>query len=340
MLDREPTTLADVLRLIDESLQEHYGVDPRPLMEAAGIPENRSDLSGARLPRDAVMRLWELAAAATNDPSVGLLVGSKVRSTTFYALGVAFLTCDTLAESLEQLCRYYRVIVTVPLHLELVASGSRVALTITYSDPDYPLPPIAFDSFIASIIGLCRIATNPSFHPAEVHLAFSDNNRGGDYQALFQAPIKFDSAKNALVFDKAELHRPLPGRSHDLLQASDRVLDNYVATLAPNEVTTEVRSLLLKLLPAGKFNQDGVARRMNMSRSTLHRRLRQEDTNFKDVLDSTRKSLALEYISDRQYSLSYIAFMLGFADQSNFSRAFRRWTGQSPKEYRSNGRAG
>jgi AraC-like DNA-binding protein len=63
--------------------------------------------------------------------------------------------------------------------------------------------------------------------------------------------------------------------------------------------------------------------------------LRQENTNFKDLLDSTRKSLAIDYVRDRQYSLSYIAFMLGFADQSNFSRAFRRWTGQSPKEYRS-----
>ena len=335
MIDTEPTTLADVLRLIDESLKEHYGVDPRPLREAAGIPEGRSELSGARVPREAVMRLWELAAAATNDPSVGLVIGSKVRSTTFHALGVAFLTCDTLAESLEQLCRYYRVIVTVPLQLSLVESGNTVALTIKYSDPDYPLPPIAFDSFIAAVLGLCRIATNPSFHPRELHLAFPDNKRGGDYQALFQAPVRFNAAENALVFDIADLEEPLPGRSHDLLEASDRVLDNYLAALDPNEVTAEVRALLLKLLPAGKFNQEAVARRMHMSRSTLHRRLRQENTNFKDVLDSTRKSLAIDYVRDRQYSLSYIAFMLGFADQSNFSRAFRRWTDQSPKEYRS-----
>lgn len=333
-METAPTTLSDVLRLIEEVLHEHYGVDPAPLIRAAGIPTDRAELSGARLSRDAVMRLWELAAEATNDPSIGLMVGSKVRSTSFYALGVAFLTCENLAASLELLCRYYRVIATVPMSLELVEAGDRVALEIEYLDPNFPLPPIAFDSFIASIIGLCRIATSPDFHLQELRLAYPDNNRGGDYEALFHAHVVFDADTNALVFARDDLEAPLPGRSADLLQASDRVLENYLSVLDPNQMTTEVRKLLLQLLPAGKVNQEEVARRMHMSRSTLHRRLRQENTNFKEVMDSTRRSLAIEYVMDRQHSLSYVAFVLGFADQSNFSRAFRRWTGSSPKEFR------
>ena len=105
-MDVEPTTLADEIRLIEEDLHQHYGIEPEPLKEKAGIDIQRAYVSGCRVSRDAILRLWELAAAATNDPSVGLVVGSKVRATTFYALGVAFLTCETLAESLETLCRY------------------------------------------------------------------------------------------------------------------------------------------------------------------------------------------------------------------------------------------
>jgi AraC-like DNA-binding protein len=333
-MDVEPTTLSDVTRLISEVLRQHYGVDPEPLLEKAGIESRLADVSGSRVLRESMLKLWELAAAATNDPSVGLVVGSKVRATTFYALGVAFITSEKLADALELLCRYYRVIATVPLELNIKAGAKQSSLEITYTDSAYPLGSIPFDSFIASIVGLCRLATSPEFNPVEVRLACADNHRAGDYQALFQAPVIFSAKKNALVFATAELGKPLPGRSLDMLYASDRVLENYIAALNPDEVSTEVRKLLLNMLPKGNVNQEIISKRMNVSRSTLHRRLRDENTNYKELLDSTRHSLAVEYVRESEYALGYIAFLLGFSDQSNFSRAFRRWTGQSPKAYR------
>lgn len=333
-MELEPTTLADVIRLIEEVLHEHYGVEAAPLLRQVGIDPHQIELSGSRLSRDAVMQLWELAATATGDPSVGLAIGSRVRATTFYALGVAFMTSETLAKSLELLCRYYRVIVTVPLQLELVHGESTTELRITYTDPRFPLLPIPFDSFIASIIGLCRIAMTPAFHPLEVRLAFADNNRRMDYEELFNAPVVFAADENSLVFDQVSLEQPLPGRSHDLLRVSDRVIENYLEALSPDAVSTEVRRLLLSMLPAGAVSQDAVAKRLHMSKSTLHRRLREESTSYQEVASSTLQSLAKDYVGDSTHSLAYIAFLLGFSDQSNFSRAFRRWTGMSPKAYR------
>ena len=330
----EPTTLSDVIRLISEVLRQHYGVDPEPLLKAVDIDSSKADVSGSRISRDAVMQLWQLAAAETRDASVGLVVGSKVRVTTFYALGVAFTTCETMADSLALLCRYYKIIATVPMDLELESDGNRVSLCINYTNPDYPLQTIPFDSFISAIIGLCRIAATPEFNPVEVLLAFPDNNRGGDYEAVFHAPVVFNADKCALVFDEQSLDQPLPGRSDDVLQASDRVLENYLDALSPDDASSEVRRLLLSLLPTGNASQELISKRMNMSRSTLQRRLREESTNFKELLDSTRRSLALEYVKDRQHSLAYVTFLLGFSDQSNFSRAFKRWTGMSPNTYR------
>src|SRR5210317_1561841 len=122
-MEQQPTTLSDIIRLIQEVLHEHYGVDPNPLLKAVGIDPARAEVSGSRVSRDAVMKLWEIAAAQTGDPSIGLVVGSKVRATTYYALGMGFMTCETLRDSLELLCRYYKVIATVPMDLELKDKG-------------------------------------------------------------------------------------------------------------------------------------------------------------------------------------------------------------------------
>ncbi len=180
---------------------------------------------------------------------------------------------------------------------------------------------------------MCRHAGKPDLSPIELHLAFPDNGRGADYSALFNAQVQFDADHNALVFDRAELYAPLEGRSSDLTSMADRVLSEYLDALSPNAVSTAVRKLLLQLLPTGHASQDEISRKMNMSRSTLQRRLQSEDTNYRDLLEDTRRTLAMEYVRENKHPLSYVAFLLGFSDQSNFSRAFRRWTGLSPKAY-------
>jgi AraC-like DNA-binding protein len=91
--------------------------------------------------------------------------------------------------------------------------------------------------------------------------------------------------------------------------------------------------LLVKLLPAGRTDQETVASRLYRSTSTLQRQLNAEGTSYREVLESTRKVLAEQYLKEGGMSKAEIAFLVGFADQSNFSRAFKRWTGMSPGEY-------
>ena len=95
-----------------------------------------------------------------------------------------------------------------------------------------------------------------------------------------------------------------------------------------------VRDCLLGLLPAGEATQQRVADQLHRSTSTLQRQLRAENTSFREILDKTREFLAIEYMRDGKYSLAEVAFLVGYSDQSNFSRAFRRWTGSSPNDRR------
>ena len=129
------------------------------------------------------------------------------------------------------------------------------------------------------------------------------------------------------------LEESLPGSIPDVATASDRIAENYIASLREGTVATAVRQMLVQMLPSGKVDQDAVAKRLYRSTSTLQRQLGAERTNYRHILDSTRRDLAQHYLKDGEYTQAQVAFLVGFADQSNFARAFKRWTGVTPSEY-------
>jgi AraC-like DNA-binding protein len=225
------------------------------------------------------------------------------------------------------------VIATVPADISIELVGHSYALDIDFPDPRYPTKPITMDAFLASIVKLCRTATNEHFHPLKVLMIRDDPGRADEYIRSFAAPVQFGADKDALYFDKAELEMPVPGKCLQLARETDKILDRYLEALEPDKVTSEVKQLLLRLLPSGQASQQTVASRMNRSTSTLQRQLRAEGTNYREICDTTRKSLAEQYVRDGEYTLGEIAYQLGFTDQSNFSRAFKRWTGVAPGEF-------
>lgn len=332
-MSKEPTTLTSVGQLIAEVLRDHYGVDPEPLFRRVGLDPALMANANARYPRARLMELWDAAADATGDPCIGLVVGFALRPTSYHALGYSWMASQNLHEAMDRLSRYYRVIATVPLQVELSEYADRYALEVTYPDPRYPSPPIALDSFLASIIRLCRTAANAHFHPEEVWLNHPDFGRPDEYIRHFAAPVRFDMDRIVMYFDKESLDTPLPGDNIDLVRANDAVVERYLENLDPQRVATEVRRLLIDLLPTGHANQQNIAKRLNKSVSTLQRQLGTEGTTFREIQDGTRQALAEEYVRDGKHSLSQIAYLLGFSDQSNFSRAFKRWHGVTPKDF-------
>jgi AraC-like DNA-binding protein len=153
------------------------------------------------------------------------------------------------------------------------------------------------------------------------------------YRQALRAPVRFSADVGVFHFDKALLQEPLTHAAPDVAKATDRIAEQYIETLDPNKVASQVRQLLIALLPSGKADQDLVSKRLNRSTSTLQRQLQAEGLSYRDVLDNTRRNLAESYLTDNKHSHAQIAFLLGFSDQSNFSRAFKRWTSMSPGQY-------
>ncbi len=330
----EKSTIAAAARLIGETLQRHYAVDPLPIYQKAGVDVSRLDVSGARYPWATMQRLWIEAAAASGDPCFGLTVGRSIRPTTFHALGFSWLASRTLLESLQRLVRYTRLVTTAPVELSLTERDDQWILTDLIKHQGLPgADLISTDAFLMAVVGLCRQASNKHFCPSEVTLRRPAGEHADAYIRAFECPVYFQAEADTISFAKKELEAPLPGDNLELALVNDRIAEDYIEALDPKTVSTTVRKLLIELLPSGDANQQAIAQQMNRSLSTLQRQLAAEGTNYKDIREQTRRELAEQYVREGRYSLSQIAYLLGFSDQSNFSRAFRRWTGHSPGSY-------
>ena len=331
----EPTTLAASASAIAEAV-DTYGCEPRELFRRAGLDLDAMLRPGARYPMRAVVRLWEEARIETGDPCIGLIAGQKLKPSALHALGLSWIASPTLLDGMRRMRRYARI-ANSALRVDLTEAGETVSVELVL-DHDHLAPTDeAVDAALAVVLKMCRSMTNVHFSPRLVTFRHADNGHISQYIDYFACPVRFSAAKDALEFERAPLLQPLPAGNLDLACHNDRLAERYLATLDPDRVQDKVRALLLTLLPSGESGQEVVAARLNRSVSTLQRQLGAEGVTYRKILDETRASLARELMLEQRYSLSQIAYLLGFADQANFSRAFKRWTGESPGQYRNSG---
>ncbi|MBL8199579.1 MAG: AraC family transcriptional regulator [Chromatiales bacterium] len=329
----ESTTLATLLRYVADSLRQDYGLDPAPLFQQAGISLARTRESGSRVAQGAARQLWELAITATGDPAIGLKVGRRIRPEGMHALGYAWMSSRTLADALQRFARYAQVLVTIPANVTVTSVNGSCQLTAVFPDPAQRPHEAGIDTTLVALLALGSKAAGHPVRPRAVFLEHPCRTQPAVYAAAFGIPVEFGAAMNGIRFDHATAEAVLPTDNPDIASVLDQVADRYVASLQPQPVAATVRTLLRELLPTGEVGQATVASRLNCSLSTLQRQLQAEGLNYRTVLDETRRSLAEAYLRDARFTQAEIAYLLGFSDQSNFSRAYRRWTGRSPGQF-------
>ena len=331
----EPSTLAMTTNLLAASLREEYFMDPEPIFAEAGLDLSRVLTPQCRYPLSQVAALWQAAKTATDDPLIGLKTGWYARPVDFYAFGFSWLASATLLDGMQRLCRYYRTLSTAAVEVELREDGDLYALAASFPDPSRCPPKEGIDAGMTALLKLCKVVTGEEVYPKRIELVCENTVHPDDYREHLGAPISFGHDVGAFYFTSEQLRARLHGDTPDVARATDKIAEQYIETLDPHQVASMVRRLLISLLPAGEVDQDMVAKRLNRSTSTLQRQLQSEGLSYRDILDGTRLSLAEEYLSERKLSHAQIAYLLGFSDQSNFSRAFKRWTSKSPREFQS-----
>ena len=329
----EPSTLASVPLLIGRTLENDYQIDPLPIFTALGVDVDLFTKPGARVSFVKMGKVWKAAIEVTGDPMFGLKVGNNAKPSDFYVLGHAWLASATLLGAMRRLCRYGHVLSTVMRDLRIERYEDSIALIETFLDVEHMPPKAAKDGGYAALMKMCECVKRRPVYPVSVSLIVTAGEGADEYDKLFRCPISYGADADKFFFTVGDLEEPLSGSIPEVADATDHIADSYIASFDESAVATEVRQTLVQLLPSGRTDQDTVADRLYRSKSTLQRQLKSEGTSYREILESTRRNLAEQYLKDGAYTQAQVAFMTGFADQSNFARAFRRWTGISPGQF-------
>lgn len=326
-----PTTLAVTLVPVQEVLRD-YGLDFGDLARQAGVDPDLPSRPNARGAVPRLQKLWRLASQASGDPLFGLRVGQRARPAVFHALGLGIMSSTTLLAALRRVERYSRVLSTNG-RLVVVDRGSTVNLEGRATENSV-LPSVAtFDAFAVLLCRLLKLCAGAQGVPLRVHLPHAAPPDPGPFAEVLGCPVVFDAPTILFEFDAATARQPVPSGNPALAAEADRMAERYLEQIEPATVSARVRTLIVKAMPSGEIDQETIARALHQSISTLQRRLRDEGTNFQTLLDDARRDLALDYLRRGDHSLADITFLLGFADQSNLTRAFRRWTGKTPRQF-------
>jgi AraC-like DNA-binding protein len=306
------------------------GCDSLALFAEAGFDLKDLDGPNARCSVEKTAHLWRIAVAATGDPAFGIKVASHIKQTTFHALGYGLSASSTLKEAFLRLQRYCHV-VSDAVEYQFFKCGGDYHLLV---EPVTNVPWESIDALVAAHLRMCRSLSGREYSPLLIELKRPRPHIIEDFDRLLRAPLRFGAEHNRLVFDGQSIERALEGGNPELARHNDAIAIQHLARFDRNNIEARVREVLTQRLEGSEPSQEDVAELLNVSPRTLQRKLGDGGTTFKEILDDTRHTLALAYLSEPQYSVSEVTYLLGFSCCSSFTRAFRRWTGQSPSDWR------
>jgi len=275
------------------------------------------------------------AEKETNDPYFIFRTADHIQPTLFHAMGLALFSSRSIRKFLIRLERYGAFLTTTE---DWVFDDKEFepALVITPNqDKAHQISVLLYGTLIW-FKKMISLMYGEHFKPAAVKIpgTESDPMMIEKLQEYFDCPIIFGAEEYSLVFNAEDLDVQLPTANASLARQNDEVILEVMERIAKANTAMRVRLKLMELLPTGEFCKATVARELCFSVRTLHNKLAEVDTSFQEILDQTRRELAEQYLRQDNLSVGDVAFLLGFSDFSNLSRAFKKWTGLSPTEYR------
>jgi len=308
-------------------------VRPMDLCEAVGLDPKQLNAPDDRIPLRKLVALFEEGAKLTREPAFGLRVGAKTEFRTFDLLGYIVMNSATLEEALSSAVRYFPLW-TDGAGFRTQRDGSAVHFAWEYADPE--IGECRQDSemtlLAASKIGSLLAG---DVRPREVHFQHSAPKDASEHRRLFGAPVFFCMPANQLIFNRAALASRVKGADQGLCALLVRYADDLLRQAAHHRLLTDRTQVALRrCLRHGDRRVATVAHEMGMSVRTLQRGLRAKGYSYGNLLAKVRRELAEQHLQDSEMAVSEVAYHLGYTQPSEFHRAFRAWTGTTPRQYR------
>lgn len=307
-------------------------VDANALLDEVGIPRSIMHDADLRVSPERALALVRAAIARTGDENLGLHLAQLYQPGVFGTLDHLAHAARTLREAIEVLLRYERIhqngMTTI-----LEVSGDDALITHHMKHP-YALPRQVSENMLANLIVIGRHLTGLELVPREVAIAHPQPADCREIDAFFGCPIRWNADCDQLVIDSALLSASLLKANPSLAVVLEHHARSLLARTEHTALVAAVRDRIGAALATGDASVTRVSAALGQSARTMQRRLAEERTSFADLLDAVRKELAVEYIARKGTGIAEAALLLGFSDDRAFRRAFRRWTGESPAEFR------
>ncbi len=297
-----------------------------------------------RIPLANYLAMLKAGIELCNEPALSLLFGEAVRLPDISIVGLMGQLAENSEDGRRQLNRY------APLAFDEDDGDASDAMEIVREGADawvrstsriYAENPLLTESgFARTVCGVrALLASMPDFahrpFPKAIRFTHKEPSYRAEYDRIFGVPLFFESPMNAILIDEAFMQmtppRPNPYLSELLRAHAEGLLENLERS---KSIRGRVESLLIPVLHTGEATIDMIAGKLALSRQTLFRKLKAEGVTFEKVLDELRHKLALHYLSEKKTSVHETAYLVGFSDPGAFSRAFKRWTGSSPRTMR------
>jgi AraC-like DNA-binding protein len=219
------------------------------------------------------------------------------------------------------------------IELRLIERDAYVDIEV-WGDAEIATDWAGHDFGMGIIVTMCRQTLGEYVSPFNIECRRPRPADPDLFESILGSRLSFDCPMNRITFVKSDINELLASANPQLATANDEQTETYLATFTRVSCARAVVSKIVEHLPDGPPSQKLIADAMNISNRTLQRKLKEEGTSFIDLLQDARLSLAKKYLAQPQRSIVEIAYLLGFSEPSTFSRAFKRWTGKSPADYR------
>lgn len=316
------------------SILEKRGIPQEQLLRDTGLQPALWREPGARVSAEQLEKVIRRALALTGDDWLGWEFGAAMTMSTHGFLGYAALSSETLGEAIELAVKYFRTRSTI-LDLQLVFDGDMAALQLEELISLNDLAPFLVEGLFSSFHFMTmKVLPDMPIDDGELRFAYPRPHYFDQLKPLIPVPCLFDCAYHQMRFPAWKLNEKLHFADPRLASMAAAQCEQELASIkAPPGLLGQVKRIVLS--HSGRFpSVDEAASELHMSSRTLKRKLQQLGTSYQKILDDLRKGLAVEHLTQTSSTVDDIALMLGYSDASNFARAFRRWTGKSPTDYR------
>ena len=315
--------------------QASAGVETRDLVEELGLPPDGPIDPAQMVSSPDYYRFFAKLEARDPDGLIlPLRIGASMQSDEYGAFGLAWKSAPDLRGSYHRAERYARVLSSVEVYEMEPCDGGVYYKLLKAGDGSRGMQ-LSNEASLSAVREISDQVCTVDFRPDAVFFKHAPRGPVAVYEDHFGCPVHFETGRDALQVSNALLNTPNKLGDETIAQFFDRHLEQELAAIAEDvSLDQHVRIAVAKALSEGVPAVSDIAASLGMSARTLQRRLSEDGYSFQGLVDLARQDLARKLLRDTDYSLAEIAFLTGFSEQSGFTRAFKRWAGQTPRSYR------